>query len=454
MQTELRAACHGWANLTASQLGAVLPRQLDIDEIPALPLAKALDMPPQAGFARGDLGIKLGDLRVALDAGQPPRIEIAGIEPDRGTVELRLSGLRLSGTQEVQGTRIWESGIDGAGTGLRHGVRMRGGADDGDDPHPTWIATANKQREALQNVPGGNGATLLSTYSNHRAAFTDAFTSKYTTSFQNTWGSDAITDMAQDTNDSVNNNGVINSESKIYGTMTYNGNAQMQQLSLVTALTTLAALDNPHNPKDPNNPHNQAAASVATFAGSIMQNTNVGQLTDVPEHNSDQVYAIVAKGKPAPAVSVEDVHTLLNGNPIGGRNAAGNAWTMVLSEDERAFVRRLQAEHAEHIARLDATRPVPLAEGGLRATLDCFVALRFAHEGGLRLLDGRVELDGFDLDFDDSGWDAALGAGLAQAAREALGQARFIKSLLHDRVADELERALVPALAGVLLGAR
>ncbi|CAJ0808718.1 hypothetical protein LMG19083_04759 [Ralstonia psammae] len=454
MQSELQAIYDGWANLTTAQLGSALPRQLDIDEIPALPLAKALDMPPQAGFARGDLGIKLGRLRVAPSGEQPLRIELAGVEPDRGTVELRVSGLRLSGTQEVQGTQIWESGIDGAGTGLRHGVRMRGGADDDNDPHPTWIATANKQREALQNVAGGNGAALLSTYSTHRAAFTDAFTSQYTMSFQNGWAAGPISDMAQDTNDSVNNNGVINSSSKTYGTTTYNGNAQTQQLALAIALTTLAALDNPNNPKDPNNPHNLAAASVATFASSIMQNTNVGQLTDVPEHNSDQVFAIVAKGKPAPAVSVEDVHTLLNGNPIGGRDAEGNAWTMVLSEDERAFVRRMQAEHAEHIARLNAIHPVPLAQGGLRATLDCFVALRFAHEGGLRLLDGRVELDGFDLDFDDSGWDAALGTGLAHLAREALGQARFIKSLLHDRVADTLERALVPALAGVLLGAR
>jgi hypothetical protein len=455
MQPELQAIYDGWANLGAAQLGAALPRQLDIDNIPALPLAKALDMPPQAGFARGDLGIKLGSLRVALDGEQSLRIELAGVEPEQGTVELRVSGLRLSGTQEVQGTQIWESEIDGAGTGLRHGARMRGGADDDTDNHPTWIATANRQRAALQNSPSGNGATLLSTYSTHRAAFTDVFTSKHTRLFQNGWAYGPVPDMAQDTNDSVNSNGVINSSTKIYGTTTYNGNAQSQQLALVTALTTLAAQANPGNPKDPNNPYNQAAASVATFASSIMQNTNVGQLTDVPEHNSDQVYAIVANGKPAPAVSVEDVHTLLNGNPIGGRDAEGNAWTMVLSEDERAFVRRMQADYAEHIARLDAIRPVPLAQGGLRATLDCFVALRFAHdEGSLRLLDGRVELDGFDLDFDDSGWDAALGTGLAQAAREALGQARFIKSLLHDRVADTLERALVPALAGVLLGAR
>lgn len=72
-------------------------------------------------------------------------------------------------------------------------------------------------------------------------------------------------------------------------------------------------------------------------------------------------------------------------------------------------------------------------------------------QGAPALIDGRIELDGFDLHFDDGAWNGALGDGPAQAARDALSEARFIKSLVHDRIADALERALVQPLAKALL---
>lgn len=451
---ELEAAHPGWAHLDAAQLGAALPTGVDIGAVPALPLATAQDMPPQAGFLRGDLGIALQALRVTRADEATVQVEQADADASCATLALRVGGLVLSGTQALQGTQIWESGIDGAGTGLRHGTPIRGGADDDQPVHPTWIITANAQRGKLQDLPGGNGATLLSTYSNHRAAYTDAFTLPIAMSFQNGWATDAISDMAQDTNDAVNNDTVVNSATKVYGNTTYNGNAQTQQLALATILTGMAQNANPQNPADPTNPYNQAAAGAVTFSSTVVRSTGVTKLTDVPEHTSNDVYSVVASGMPAPAVSVADTHTLLSGNPIGGRDADGATWTMVLSDEERAFVRRIQAEQAEHIARLAAVKPVLLVQGALHARLACFVLLRFASDGALRLQDGRVELDGFDIDIDDSGWDAALGVALAATARAALADARFVKSLLHDRVADALERALVPALASVLLAVR
>lgn len=464
MRVDLQAAHGGWSHLTAAALAAALPSRIDLSDVPDLPLARALDMPAQAGFARGNLGIKLQAVSLAPAPDDPLHIEQAGKVEAGVLLTLRVRALRLHGIQTLHGTQIWETGLDGAGTGLRFGERRHGGGA-GDTPaHPTWLKTADDQRATLQGLPGGNGAALLSTYSNHRAAFTDAFTLPIATPFQNGWATDAISAMAQDTNDAVAaatpapgavaaTGPVVNSSTKIYGNTTYNGNAQTQQLALATILTGMAANANPQNPADPTNPYNQAAASAVTFSSTVLKNTNAAQLTDVPPHTAADVYGVVAQGTPAPAVSVADVHTLLSGNPIGGRDADGNAWTMVLSEDDRAFVRKIQAEQIAHIARLAAARPVALVQGALTAQLDCFVHLLFAQEGGLRLLDGRVELDGFDLDFDDSQWDAVLGPELARAAREALGEARFIKSLLHDRVADSLERQLVPALAAALLGA-
>lgn len=451
MSAGMQAFEAGWRRLTADSLSAALPSSIRIDDVPPLPLARSVDMPQQAGFARGALGIQLSGLRLAMPPGASPTIERGDDTQQTCILAVRLQGLLLQGLHTLQGTQVWEADVDGAGTALPPHARRHGGADS--NVHPAWIQTANDQRAALQTLPGGNGATLLSTYSNHRAAFNDVFTDPMGYAFQVGWGTQAISDMAEDTNTAVNQGGVVNDPAKQYGGTTYNGNAQAQQLALLTTLTAMAASANPANPKDPTHPYNQAAAATLSFGTTVTQNTSVQQINDVPPQTKDGVYGLVQNGTPAAPHSVDQVHDFLNGNPIGGRDAEGNTWTRSLSEDERAFVRKLQADIAEHAARLASQKPVALVEGGLNAQLACYVYLQFSAgpDGMPALVDGRVELDGFDLHIDDSGWDRALGNGLALTTRDALGEARFIKSLLHDRVADALERALVQPLAALLL---
>ncbi|CAM3415678.1 hypothetical protein ACAN107058_03705 [Paracidovorax anthurii] len=467
MSAGMQAFQDGWKNRSTVPLNAALPRQIGISDVPPLPLARSLDMPAQAGFARGSLGIELSAMQLSLPQDGLPVIEHSSDAQGRCVLAVRLQGIALQGTYTVQGTQVWEADLDGAGTALPPGARRRGGTDD-TNAHPAWIQTANDQRAALQNVPGGNGATLLTTYSNHRAAFNDVFTDPLAYAFQAGWGTQAISDMAEDTHTALNNgngNGdgsYVNDKDKQYGGTTYNGNAQTQKLALLTALTALAGSTNsPQNNIDPNNPYNQAAAATLSFGSSVVKNTihdkNVEKKIDnVPQLTKDGVYTVVQNGTPAEPNTVEEVHQFLNGSPIGGRDAQGNTWTMVLNEDERAFVRKMQADIAEHAARLAALKPVALTAGGLQARLACHVSLQFGAQadGTPVLIDGRVELDGFDLHFDDGGWDNSLGQGLAQAVREALGEARFIKSLLHDRIADALERALVRPLAQALVDAQ
>lgn len=451
MNADMRALDAGWDRVGGSPLRAMLPDGITLDDIPALPLARAADMPAHAGFPRGSLGVELAGLRLEL-ADSAMSAQRSHDSQGRNVLEIRIQDIRLRGRQTLQGTQIWESGLDGAGTGLPLNTRRRGGADQ--DAHPTWIATANEQRVALQDVPGGNGAALLSTYSSHRAAFNDVFTDPTAYAFQANWGTPAISDMANDTNTALTSGGQVNDPTKTYGTTTYNGNAQNQQLALMTTLAAMASVADPNNPTDPTNPYNQAAAATLTFSSSILGNTQAQKIADVPSMDKQGVYSMVQNGTPAQAHSVDDVHTLLSGNPIGGRDAEGKSWTMCLGEDERAFVRQMQADISEHIARLAAQKPVDLVSGHLEAELACYVYLQFGtrEDGTPCLLDGRVELDGFDLDIGDGGWDAALGASLAQDAREALGEARFVKSLLHDRIADALERALVQPIAKAVLG--
>lgn len=453
MSAGMQAFQDGWKNQPAATLNAALPRRIGLGDIPTLPLARSLDMPAQAGFARGSLGIDLSGMQLALAGDGPLAVECSSDAQGRCVLAVRLQDVALQGLHTLNGTQIWETDLDGAGTALPMGTRRRGGSGD-DNLHPTWVQTANEQRGKLQNLPGSNGPTLLTTYSNHRAAFNDVFTDPLAYAFQMGWGTPAISGMADDTNKALTQGGVVNDPTKQYGATTYNGNAQTQQLALLTTLTAMATNADSNHPTDATNPYNQAAAATLTFGTSITQNTAVTQITDVPPQTKDGVYDLVQGGSPAAPHSVDDVHNFLNGSPIGGRDAQGNTWTRSLSEDERVFVRKLQADIAEHAARLAARKPVALVKGALHASLACHVYLQFGAqgaEGAPALIDGRVELDGFDLHFDDAAWNAALGDGPAQTARDALSEARFIKSLLHDRIADALERALVQPLAQALL---
>ncbi|GKT25359.1 hypothetical protein [Acidovorax sp. SUPP3334] len=461
MSAAMQAFQAGWTNQPAATLTAALPRSIGFGDIPTLPLARAIDMPAQAGFMRGSLGIDLSGMQLALAGDVPLAVECSSDSQGRCVLAVRLQNIELQGIHTLKGTQIWETGLDGAGTAMPIGARRRGGSAD-DNAHPTWIQTANCQRESLQNLPGTNGPTLLSTYSNHRAAFNDVFNENnfQAYAFQQGWGNSAVSEMAGDTNTALTEGGVVNDPVKTYYnsstgiTTNYNGHAQNQKLALLTTLTAMAEGADPNNPKDATNPYNQAAAATLGFGTSIVQNTNVTQITDVPAQTKDSVYGLVQTGTPATPPSVEDVHNFLNGSPIGGRDAQGNSWTWSLSEDERAFVRKLQADIAEHTARVAAQKPMALVKGALRARLACHVYLQFGGQGAdgaPALIDGRVELDGFDLHFDDDAWNGALGDSVAQTARDALSEARFIKSLVHDRIADALERALVQPLAKALL---
>ncbi|MEI8633324.1 hypothetical protein P4S72_17230 [Vibrio sp. PP-XX7] len=171
--------------------------------------------------------------------------------------------------------------------------------------------------------------------------------------------------------------------------------------------------------------------------------------------DSGSVYKQAQNGKPAVAHTPADVRSFINGSAIGGRDADGNTWTMCLTEDERIYVRDLQAKMAEHEARLEKQKPVDLSVGDLTADLSCYVSLLIEEtdNGDLNLMDGRVELDGFDLDFNDSKWDEQLSTALAEESRHALSGARFIKSLLHDRIADAMERELIEPIRKSLFGA-
>jgi len=441
-----------------------LPSLVPVGEMPSFPLAKAVDMPvdrlPEDDrFARGSLALRLHQVSVRGSAPFTPEIETIRCDDERVRVCLRFGETILSGEHTLEGTQIWESGIDGAGNGLSFDdqgrVRRLGGADD-TDKHPTWTATARAQRDWLQDQGGQNGQNLLLSYSNNRAAFTDVLTQPKGIVFQLFWKRPLVGEMAGDTHTAVSTNqGVVNSSTKLYDGSTYNVNASNLHFTMLTALRNFANTCEDGSP-DPNCPYQKAIQATTSFANGLVTtyqkgDSSVQSLHDLPAQTADAVKGTVQTASAPPQLTLEQAHRYLNGEDIGGKHADGTTWTMRLSEEDRALLRDLRAQNELLMERLNAVKPRVLAGGKLSGNLGEFrLVLDFEIvDGDLVPRGSRAELDSFEVDLEDSDWPEEI----ADIAARELTKARFIRSLLHDRIADALERDLARQTAAVLIEA-
>ena len=441
-----------WTNSDHS-LCAQLPDAVKVGEMPSFPLAHSVKMPDGIGFPIGSLALRLNDLQVTSEGGFSSTLESVSIKSRHVYVCLCFTGARMTGTHTLEAKQMWDAGIDGAGTGLSFDengrVRHPGGADT--NKNPAWVQTAKEQRQNLLNN-GGNGMTLMNSYADHRVALNDAFTDPMNYAFQRQWGVPSITAMSGHTNDCMSETSKnINGNKKYDNQMTYNENALTQQLALGTVLVGMGGSKSDGTP-DPSCPYQQAAKAVVNFNASVLSNTKAKKTKDIPAQTNKSVYKTVADGKPATEVSLEQTHRYLNGEDIGGKSADGSSWSMMLDEEDRRFLRDFKAEHQLHQERLVAAKPIVLFGGAASADLkEFYMYLEFSipENGLLTFSNGRVELDSFDLELDDSKWSQDLG----NIAGKELSKARFIKSLLHDRVADALERELIDKVASILVNA-
>lgn len=453
MTLNITVARTAWSELKAAQW-LNLPRQIQIGEMPSFPLASAVDLPESFDFPRGSLAARLTNLSINIDGDVAPEIVNVSQHGGRAQVCLRFRECTINGSHTLETKQIWETNLDGAGTGLAFDengrVRHPGGAEA--NKNPTWIATANEQRAKL-NEMGGNGTTLLDTYTTHRAAFTDVLTSDAGYPFQVGWATPSITAMAEHTNNCMTQTSQpINSDSTYENGNTYNQNSALQQLAMLTTLAGMPGATTPDGNPVEDSPYQKAAAATASFNGSVLTNTNAQKTQEIPPQTSDNVYELVRTGTPALEVSVAQVHQLLSGENIGGRCADGSTWSMVLNDKERRFVRDLQARQQQHLERVAAAKPVVIACGSTFASLSEFhllIEFEIDSEQHVFLHEGRVELDSFALELDDSQWPDYIKA----IAYEELSRTHFIKSLVHDRVADALERELVDIVLDVLTDA-
>lgn len=435
-----------WA-LRKQKASMGLPNNINIGALPVFPLAKAVKMPKEIGFKIGSLAARLTKLSVYSSNHFLAEIEEIVISDNTIKIQLSFPASQLAGEHTLEGTQVWLSGIDGAGTGLAFDEkgRVQHLAKDDINKNPAWIASANVQRTKLNNS-GENGKTLLDTYTTHRSAFNDVMTKPEGYVFQMNWGTDAIKSMAEHTNNCVNDGSkTINSADIKYGDNTYNENAVLQQLSLLTTLSGMSGACDSNDQPNSNSPYQQAAAAVASFQLSVLSNTNANELNKVPEKNATEIYSLVKSGTPTQLVSVEQVHKLLNGETISGKHADGRDWQLTLNDEEKSFVKDMQLQQRLHLERIAAVKPVILSKGKVNAQLGTFsmqAEFQLDEQGQVTSVQSHLKLDDFDLELDSNYWPSEVKA----LAQEELAKATFINSLLNDYIIYVLERRLIPGI--------
>lgn len=466
MHDEMKIFARAWRKLWAAgpsrrgasgQAGAPVA----LDDTPAYPLARTVEMPPDHAYETGAVGFRMTDLALhGLRDLDVARCALANAG-ERVRVTLVLARTRLRGRHalEVKPDPIID--LDTAGNLMDLPPEARepeaGGAPEVDEElsprEEAWLDQARGQRLRLVDTP--NGPELLALHEEHNETYDYVF--RTNRALPTLWRAQGATEqMAADTSDAVENDRTVNEREKRYaGGVTYNGNAFVQQLNVAGACLWTDPEFDPVTGPPPDSKFWAAAKSALAFGKGVASETG-NTKNNVNEMRREGVYGTVRQHRGAlPPVSDREVIQVFGmgvgagGADAGSAGAGGEPDWLVLDEDDRKRLRYLYEATMKQKAEDAAIRGQPLFEGacearieGIRATIELVV------EDGpqgrrARALSAQVALPAFALDLDDSAWTGAVG----QVARQRLERMYFVRSLLHDALVERIQRALLDAAA-------
>ncbi len=454
-----------------------LPDTIELGGTPACPLARAVEMPPDHEYETGLLSFRivelqsLGTSRIEADSQQ---IEI---DEDRMRLKFSLGPLTIEGCYALEAKYDPKITMDTAGDLMdlptSATLPLAAGAEDeasssvDEMTREEYLNNARRQRERLYQTK--NGGTLMAQYDEHNEIYNEAFRGRddeqsklLASTLRDNWRAGGITsEMAKDTHEATNDDGnadtPINQASKRYtkadgSQMTYNQNAFTQQLNVAVSTAMQDPSFNLFKPPDNDSKYTKAALTALTFGTTVGDST--GNSKDrITEMKRETVYQSVAEhsGETREATVADLQGALIQGMADGGAEEGSYPGTLVLDEADRLQVRRLiqgfiraQATAAKMVTQLlwhgRCAAHIHQAEVEIELTGDTETNAPRVHVTKVHVI-----LPAFDFDIDDSSWIGTAGC----VARERLAEVYFIRSLLHDQIADRLKDAISTSLAKI-----
>lgn len=424
---------------------------LRIGDSPAYPLARTVAMPEGHRYPSGALSFRFSGMNVE-GLRQVRSADCAAAEDGRLSVSLLFEPLQLHGSYVVEAKSDPIIDLDTAGDLLELPAEacLPAGANGTDETPLTpqqeqWIDQAHAEQDRLGATP--NGQQLINVFDEHNEAFEDTF--RNYGPLRANWkdrGNTAL--MAQDTHDASVNDTVVNDPTKLYGQNTYNFNAFRQQLNVAVAAAMMDPDFREGNTPSADSKYWAAAKAALSFGENVSASTG-NQKDTVQAMTPTEVHSTVASHSgDVIQVTDSDAQNALSGTAPAAGAASASQSRLVLDEDDREHIRRLQDAIYRQLAEDASERGAPLFTGACDARLDgieAAVVVEF-ERGRARAVSSSVRLSSFDLVIDDDGWHGSAGA----IARERLEQMYFVRSLLHDRLVDELQRAVGTAAAAAV----
>lgn len=458
MNNQTAAFATAWSQLwngqhVADGTEASSTEPLRLEDTPAYPLARTVQMPEKHAYPTGAISFRMRDLAIhgleELDA-EHCSSEVSG---ERVRMKVTFDQLTLKGEYSLDAKPDPIVEIDTAGNmlDLPEEARRPAGSDTGtggttDPTTEAWLDQARAQVTPLSQTT--NGQQLLGLYNQHNETYETVF--RTNNALASIWQAGGATkDMAADTSTAVTNSSVVNDSTKLYSNNnTYNGNAFSQQLNVASACIWSDPTFTGENPPDPTSPYYLAAVAALSFGLGVSNQTN-NDKTTVTELTSDDVYNHVntASGSlpPVSQTQVNQVIAMAVGG--GGADEPSDLGWIKIDEEDKKRLRYLYEATMKQRAENSAIIGFPLFAGGCRAMLGSVEAtldllIEETPEGPrARTVATSIDLPAFELDINDDAWHGDA----AEIARKRLDRMYFIRSLLHQSIHANLERTLAGA---------
>lgn len=421
---------------------AALPGAIRLRDMGPYALSRMTDLAGTAAtFPHGEIRVTLSGVSVSPCAVEGRTGEV--IDEKRVRVTLSLSAMDLRSQYALSALEQPKVDLD-TGGGLRL-ISDLAAKDDGDpdsltDKQFDQLQQADQERDNLNETT--NGQTLVSMFKEYNDAYNEVFQTN--PALQRAWKRYGATREVMDhTSAALKTNQPINPSDKTFGTNheTYNHVAFSKQASVAIACAT---------------PFPNAAKACANFSIQVSDTTGNTQSDPKPLTRSD-VYSHVAKPKGTPSGSFGVAGAAVNRRPrlppaevIGILHRIGSgahADSDIEAMRSVGYLMRdtdiadLQEIYKDSLRVPGAEVSAELWQGSAEATVP---ASRFVFVFTLRgngaitteLKSTSMPLP--ELRIDDAAWSGEAGA----VARTRLQSAHFIRALIHDRMADAIERAV------------